>query len=663
MDHSRLVRLNQPLLTGTALLAVGSIVAGAVGGPVLAGIANFTAGMTANNLGALVERLRNSSDVLRNKDLAKAAGRAVGLTLGKISPKFPEIEKELNKLAQKTEAYWLQWAEQAKTLNLFESLQEDQLVKIFSNQPDQFTQYQVLPLTEWQEVVTWLFAKGSEDQVLKGISVNDYQDVIAALAAELARNFNKNLREVLKDDAAKGGEAFAGMLFDLHGATLAQIAEIQQYLPQIATREDICRLLQQLDTGIRDELGEIRKTLQQYLDLNKPRLPIPQNCETIITEKIQDFVGRRYVFEAIREFLQGKPKGYFILEADPGVGKSAILAKLVDISQRHCLTHFNSQGSGIVTAGQFLESICTQLIQGYLKDKYPSLPANTNQDGNVFAQLLGEASKTLPRGQKLVIVVDALDEVDLSKQNQGSNVLYLPDALPDNVYFILSKRPKLLPFVVSAPQQEFNMMSPEYDQANLADIQGFIGDRCQQEPIQRWLTAQGVTEVQFTEVLARNSENNFMYLKYVLNDIEKWDIDKEKYGYFQLANLPKGLEKYYEQHWQRMGMVTNPLPRTKLKIIYLLSKTRKPVSCDLLADFAKEEPLTVQEVLDEWEQFLHHRSVDAEEVYSIYHKSFQDFLFNKKTVQKAGISLQDIERAIADNLWGSLYGEDEGNNY
>jgi hypothetical protein len=129
-----------------------------------------------------------------------------------------------------------------------------------------------------------------------------------------------------------------------------------------------------------------------------------------------------------------------------------------------------------------------------------------------------------------------------------------------------------------------------------------------------------------------------------------------------LESLPKGLQQYYEQHWYRMEMVTKPLPRTKLKIIYLLSKTRKPVSCDLLADFAEEDPLTVQEVLDDWEQFLRHRFVNGEDVYSIYHKSFQDFLFNLKTVQKAGISLRDIEQAIVDNLWEDLYGKDEEEN-
>ncbi len=639
MDHLRLVRLNQPLLTETALLAVGSIVAGAVGGPVLAGIANFFAGMTANNLGALVAKIRNSN-ILRNEDIAKAAGRSVGLALGKISPKFPEIKGALDGFADKIEDYWVQWAKQAKTLNLFESLQEDQLVKIFSNQPDQFTQYQVLPEPEWREVVTWLFEQGCQNGVLMA-TVADYQDVIPALAKELARNFNKNLREVFKDDAAKGGEAFAGMLLDLHGATLAQIAEIKKYLPKLATREDICRVLQQLDPGIRDELGQIRETLQQYLDLTKPRLPIPQHCDTIITEKTQDFVGRRYVFEAIREFLQGKPKGYFILEADPGVGKSAILAKLVQLSQGHCLTHFNSRGSGIVTAGQFLESICSQLIEGYLKDKYPSLPPNTNQDGNVFAQLLGEASKTLPPGQKLVLVVDALDEVDLTKQQPGSNVLYLPDALPDKVYFILSKRPKQLPLPLNDYLINFDLM--QYPAESAQDARHYAEKRWQESPqIQEWVSRRSTPEEFFPELVAK-SENNFMYLRYVLNDIRDGLYQSET-----IDSLPQGLRQYYQKHWLIMGMNADPLPVEKIFIIYVLSEAREPISRRLLAKFTGIAEYKLPPVLKEWRQFLPSQTIEKESRYSVYHASFSDFL--NEQAKDSGVDLEEINRRMGDNL-------------
>jgi hypothetical protein len=424
------------------------------------------------------------------------------------------------------------------------------------------------------------------------------------------------------------------------------VSNIDQELQQIRGRID-----EGVDTFIASCQG-LDERFNQLLTTLKGSSPVPADFAAFIQEKTEEFFGREFVFKEINQFFHQQAKGYFIIEADPGVGKSALLAQYVQ--QTGCLAYFNILSENRTSTDDFLKSICAQLIERYgLAYDLPLHPDNT-RNGNFLSKLLTEAAAKTDR---LVIAVDALDEVDLTSQNPKSNVLYLPETLPNGVYFILTKRPEFFPFVVSAPQQEFDMMSDEYYQANLADIRGFIRCRCQREPIQRWLTAQGVTEAEFTEVLAENSETNFMYLKYVLKDIEKG-----KYADLNLANLPTGLEQYYEQHWYRMGMVTKPLPRMKLKIIYLLSKTRKPVSCDLLADFAEEDPLTVQEVLDDWEQFLRHRFVEDEEVYSIYHKSFQDFLFSKRTVQKAGISLRDIELAIADNLWEDLYGEDEGDN-
>ncbi|NMG60123.1 hypothetical protein E1H12_16770 [Geitlerinema sp. P-1104] len=439
---------------------------------------------------------------------------------------------------------------------------------------------------------------------------------------------------------------FNTLTHDLLSRIGGRVVNIDEELQQIRVRID-----EGVDTFIESCQGLDRR-FDQLLDTLKSTPPIPADFAAFIEDKTQEFWGREFVFKDIDTFVQTQAKGYFIIEADPGVGKSALLARYVQ--QTGCLAYFNILSENRTSTDDFLKSICAQLIERYgLAYDLPLHPDNT-RNGNFLSKLLTEAAAKTDR---LVIAVDALDEVNLTSQNPGSNVLYLPATLPNGVYFILTKRPESLPFVVSAPQQEFDMMSDEYYPANLEDIRGFIRYRSQREPIQRWLTAQGVTEAKFTQVLAENSETNFMYLKYVLDDIEQG-----KYADLNLENLPKGLEQYYEQHWYRMGMVTKPLPRTKLKIIYLLSKTRKPVSCDLLADFAEEDPLTVQELLDDWEQFLRHRFVNGEDVYSIYHKSFQDFLFNLKTVQKAGISLRDIEQAIVDNLWEDLYGEDEEEN-
>ncbi|TAG73657.1 MAG: ATP-binding protein, partial [Oscillatoriales cyanobacterium] len=290
-------------------------------------------------------------------------------------------------------------------------------------------------------------------------------------------------------------------------------------------------------------MAQIQNLLERFVDTSAPRLPLPYECETIIADRTQDFTGRRFVFAAIAEFLQNNRKGYFVLEADPGVGKSSIMAKLVLLLKRRCVAHFNSQSQGIARAEQFLENACTQLIRRYQLN-YPQLPENATRDGNFLSRLLGEVSAKLG-GKKLIIVVDALDEVDLSLQGRGSNVLYLPDALPDNVYFIVSKQPKTLPL---PNHQVFDLM--QYSAESLADVKVYIDKRTgNSASIQSWINRQNLQRELFVAAVAEKSQNNFMYLRYVLND-----IDSGKYSDVNLQDLPRELEGYYDKHWARMEM-------------------------------------------------------------------------------------------------------------
>lgn len=403
----QIIKEHKLLLGVTALLSIGSVVAGgATAIPLLAEFASpLLNSMAATKLLDLAKKLRDSSQVLTNEDLPKAAGRAIALGILHISQEdeYRAIAPVLKSLARETEQYWLQIERDRQSPGDYLPIREPQLRYVFAANAAE-TAIATLDLESWQKLITWLM---EQHQPHLPAEIGEYQDAIDAISQHLHERFSHNLREVLKQDAREGGPAFSGMVLDLLRDNLAQTH--QQALKQ----QDIIQILTHLETGIRDELGQLRGTLQQYFDLTKPRLPIPQECETLIAEKIQDFVGRKYVFAAIRDFLQKNPKGYFILEADPGVGKSAILAKLVEVWQGRCLTHFNIQAQGIIKPQQFLENICRQLIEGYHLD-YPQLPEKTTEDGNVLARLLGEASKTLPRGQKLIVVVDALERFSCS---------------------------------------------------------------------------------------------------------------------------------------------------------------------------------------------------------------------------------------------------------
>lgn len=375
---------------------------------------------------------------------------------------------------------------------------------------------------------------------------------------------------------------------------------------------------------------------------------VPHLFQGLIKEKTEGFVGREFVFKAIHDFLASQAKGYFIIEADPGVGKSAILAEYV--RRTGCVVHFNVRFQGINRAEQFLEGVCTQLISRYSLP-YPSLPADATRDGKFFAKLLDEASAKLKAGERLVIAIDALDEVDQTDHYSG-NILYLPVTLPKGVYFVLTQRPITLPLTVNTSPYRFDLM--QYQAESLQDIQTYIRSATEKLPHLRvWIDRQGLTVEDFVTQMGNKSENNFMYLKYVLADIERG-----VYRDLNMDSLPQGLMAYYEEHWRRMGMTTKPLPRTKINIVYVLAELREPVSRELIADFARDDAFTVQEVLDEWEQFLRQEQVDGQICYSVYHSSFCDFLARKDIVQAAGVSLQGINALIANNLTQGVFGDE-----
>jgi hypothetical protein len=142
-----------------------------------------------------------------------------------------------------------------------------------------------------------------------------------------------------------------------------------------------------------------------------------------------------------------------------------------------------------------------------------------------------------------------------------------------------------------------------------------------------------------------------MYLRYVFDDIENG-----KYSDLKIQDLPSDLQDYYYKHWERMGMNAQPKPLFKIKIVYILSESPQPIPFEEIVEILiandqqeKEVGLRVQEVLDEWSQFLREEEKYQQTFYSLYHSSFRDFLRNEKTVKRAGITLQGIIKMMTQS--------------
>jgi nucleoside phosphorylase len=384
------------------------------------------------------------------------------------------------------------------------------------------------------------------------------------------------------------------------------------------------------------------------LEYTRHSTTVEPKFHALIQDKTQDFVGREYVFDRIEAFIEDNPNGYFTIIGDPGMGKSAILAKYVQDTD--CITHFNIQLQGPNRADQFLASVCQQLINRYSLP-YGGLPSNAMQDGTILGQLLDEVAEKRD-GQPVVIAIDALDEVDAGSYGEA-NILYLPPYLPEGVYFIITRRRGVeVPLTTSMPEQICNLLDYQVDSQQ--DVRQYIQKRVDRsEPLRQQIEARQETIVDFTEKIVDRSDNNFMYLRYVLQDIEKG-----LYQDLSLERFPQGLEGYYRFHWRRMGMTAMPLPDAKIKIVYILGEVKQPVSRQQICDFSGEDARTVQPVLNEWEQFLHELLQDEQRRYSIYHSSFRDFLHSQDVLEKTGLTIPGVNQMIVDFLTRGLFDDE-----
>lgn len=380
---------------------------------------------------------------------------------------------------------------------------------------------------------------------------------------------------------------------------------------------------------------------------------------SIIKHATQDFIGREYVFEAFQSFVESKDSGYFSVVGFPGVGKTSISAQYVTEVNPDALYYFVRRGRGDRPA-DFLKSICAQLVEAYRLDKTVLEEADSDQ-GITLESILTDISKRYleSHGKKLCIVVDALDEAVgyLPKDRDSRNVFHLPESLPSGVYFFLTQRPpeNNKNYNIEPKSRRGTPLHPYFledvKEKSREDIRQYVqnfllkksqGEELRERILSNQIFSRGnpIDEVSFVKVFSEIANGNFMYAKHLLPDLSAGIYSNlvadtgERH-----ERLPLDLESYYADHWRRMNVSED-----EIYIVYFLATCSEPISVNSIVENFSLPNISINNtfvtgVIRRWFQFIRELKnyEDMHSAFEIYHKSYQDFLFEIEQVK----SIQD----------------------
>lgn len=342
------------------------------------------------------------------------------------------------------------------------------------------------------------------------------------------------------------------------------------------------------------------------------------------------FTGREWLIERIDEYIARHPRGgYVVVQAEAGVGKSALAAKLV--WTRPCAYHFTRLEGGRSPV-EARRSLAAQLILAWeLTDElapgavFPPGASRTDWLVKVLKEAARRRDATRP-GDPLVLVVDGLDEAsDPATDDQDTGIplgLPHPESLPLGVFIVTTTR-FTRPIGRLTDRDSWHTIKVDGPE-NLADMRRYLkaavsGPAAIPALVER-LAAHGIEPLPFAESLADRCQGVWIYLRYVLDAVcegqrSPADVD----------TLPAGLAGYYVEQVQRWRGARDwaTAGRPALSVLAALSR---PATLADLADLTGAGKVPLREWLDErLRSFLDVTSDwQRRSRYSIRHQSLRD---------------------------------------
>src|SRR6266576_495772 len=379
------------------------------------------------------------------------------------------------------------------------------------------------------------------------------------------------------------------------------------------------------------------------------------NFDSYIAERTKQFAGRVWVFERIHEWLTLPAASRFLLlTGDPGSGKTAVAARLVEfsygvVSPPPSCTKFSggflsavhfcvARAGSWIDPTSFARSISLQVAERHqqfavaLKNAGErSINIQVTQQVNQATTVKGVVIENLTLSglnpqtaftaavvtpleeiydqgfdRTITIVVDGLDEA-LAYKGDITIVKLLSalDNISTKVCFILTSRRDADVENEFLRAENFFLSSPKNDHANEGDMKLFV---------ERRLAGSALAES--AQVIAQKAEGNFQYATFLLNSLPAGSANS-------MAGLPAGLDSLYRESLGRV-IGSRDWGHDYAPVMGLLSVASESLTDTQLRNFSGLKEREIGDRVTDLRQFI--EQTGPPRGYRLYHQSVIDFL-------------------------------------
>ena len=357
---------------------------------------------------------------------------------------------------------------------------------------------------------------------------------------------------------------------------------------------------------------------------------------TDLIAKIDTFIGR---------YVQQRRGGYLLVEAEAGMGKSALAAYLA--FTRGWPAHFTRLPDGQIPE-RARRNLAAQLIaRWHLDDAAPGgiLPDGADTTTWLYGRLCDAArsrdSDPDEIDRPVVLLVDGLDEAP--PPTPGELPLGLPAALPPGTIIVATTRPSTITLPVgSRVVERIDVEST----SNRRDLLDYLTAISAVDPvIADALHQADMTIGQFSQTLLDRSGGVWIYALTVLDQIRDHNRSPT-----DIDHLPEGLAGYYAdevRRW-RTSLSDHNWHAEGLPLLATLTAIQEPQTTATLAAWAGvPEPQTRSMLRSVFRPFLTIRQGGDPDLYLPRHRSLRDFTTGTALADSADEGLRHLGYELA----------------